>query len=210
MNEARIAAFITANLRLEPVPGVPQVSLYTAHQRSGISRVADDTPPYWAWPWAGGIVLARHVLRHPELVASRRVLDFGAGGGLVAIAAAKAGAARVFAAESDPKGLVAIGLNAQANAVRLLAGPIETTPPGAPMADVVLAGDVFYAPEVAAMALPFLTRCAAAGRDVLVGDPFRRDLPVDRLDLLAEDEVADFGSGSARPVRAGVFRLSAG
>ncbi|WP_292247577.1 methyltransferase, partial [Mesorhizobium sp.] len=70
---------------------------------------------YWAYAWAGGTVLARYILDRPQTVAGRRVLDLGAGSGLVGIAAAKAGARAVIAAEIDRNGIVALGLNAAAN-----------------------------------------------------------------------------------------------
>src|SRR6185312_4500801 len=103
-------------------------------------------PPYWAFQWGGGLALARHVLDHPEFVAGRRVLDLGAGSGLVAIAAAKAGAASVMASEIDAYGQAAIGLNAAANgvAVEVVEIDIAALPPAG--IDVLLDGDVFYAP----------------------------------------------------------------
>lgn len=126
--------FIRANTRIAPVPSLPEIRLYTPHPASGLRRLTDphqsidvdeetddDGPepqaPYWAYVWAGGAVLARHILDHPEIVAGRRVLDLGAGSGLVGIAAAKAGAREVIAAEIDRNGVAALGLNAAANGV---------------------------------------------------------------------------------------------
>src|SRR4051812_37094510 len=98
--------FIRANLPLAPVPGIPEIHLHKASPSSGLGRLAAQDAgfgsPYWAYYWAGGLALARYVLDHPEIVAGRRVLDLGAGSGLVAIAAAKAGAGAVIAAEVDP------------------------------------------------------------------------------------------------------------
>ena len=75
------------------VPFVPEVTLLTAAEPFGLwDRTARDAPPFWAFPWAGGQGLARYVLDHPETVAGRHVLDVASGSGLVAIAAAKAGA----------------------------------------------------------------------------------------------------------------------
>ena len=191
---------IRASLRPEPVPGLETIVIYQAHAGSRLSRLLgpDGAAPYWAYPWAGGLALARHFAAHPELVAGRRVLDLGAGSGLVGIAAARAGAV-ASAAEVDPLGRAAIALNAAANGVRLPLVDIEITAGGAPAFDLIAAGDVFYAAEVARLMLPFLERCAAAGIAVLVGDPARRDLPVDRLDRIASYAVADVGDarGSA-------------
>jgi predicted nicotinamide N-methyase len=100
------AAFIRTCLRLEPVPGLPGIKLYTAHSGSRLSRLAktgDAPAPYWAYPWAGGLALAHHFRAAADLVRGRRVLDLGAGSGLVAIAAAQAGATP-FAAEMIPMG----------------------------------------------------------------------------------------------------------
>jgi predicted nicotinamide N-methyase len=192
--------FIAANTHLTPVRGIPEIHLYTAHRATGLSRLSEpnddgsDPPaPYWAFAWGGGLALARHILTRPETVAGRRVLDLGAGSGLVAIAAAKAGAGTVIAAEIDPYGLAAIGLNAAANGVTLTINGDDLAA-GAPLdVDLVLAGDVFYAANVGARMLPFLDRCAAAGTEVLVGDPGRRDLPRARLRRIAEYPVGDFG-----------------
>ena len=207
-----IAAFIRQHLELRPVPSLPAISLYASHARSRLSRLAnrndpDPPPPYWAFPWAGGLALAHHFTVHPEVVAGKRVLDLGAGSGLVGIAAAQAGAA-VSAAEIDPNGRAAIALNAAANGVALQ--PIDIDIAGAAPAgfDLIAAGDVFYNPDVGRLMLPFLERCVAAGMDVLVGDPDRRDLPIDRLERLASYAVGDVGDARASTERVGsVYRL---
>jgi predicted nicotinamide N-methyase len=198
-------AFIKERLALEPLSFRPDIRLYRPTPRSGLTswlaaQGHADQPPYWAYAWAGGAVLALHMQKHPELVAGRRVLDFGAGGGLVAIAAAKAGA-RVIAFEPDPMGQVAARLNAEANGVE-----VRLTEALAD-AEIVLAGDVFYDAAVAATTFPALTALAARGAKVLIGDPFRRDLPLEHLTLIDQHDVPDFGS--ERLVEAGVFALTA-
>jgi predicted nicotinamide N-methyase len=205
--------FIRQNLRLEPVPSLPDIVLYTAHPASRLSRLADpddDDPPapYWAYQWAGGLALAHHFAAHPETVAAkRRVLDLGAGSGLVGIAAAKAGAV-VSAAEIDPNGLAAIALNAAANDVFLPIVVINIEGPAPVGFDLIAAGDVFYNPEVAKRMLPFLLRCRAAGIDILIGDPDRRDLPRERLERIASYAVGDVGDVRASADRVGtVYRL---
>ena len=205
-------AFIKASLSLDPVPGLVGLKLYTPHPASRLSRLADpneaDPPaPYWAYCWAGGLALAHHVRATPGLVAGRRVLDLGAGSGLVGIIAAQAGAL-VEAAEIDPHARVVIGLNAAANdvAVRLVEVDLAA---GQPLnVELILAGDVFYNAEVAATMLPFLQRCAAVGVEVLVGDPDRRDLPLDRLERVASYAVGDVGDERSRAERVGsVYRV---
>ncbi|CDX45890.1 Methyltransferase small [Mesorhizobium sp. ORS 3359] len=206
------AEFIKANLRLAPVPALPEIRLYQAHPGSGLRRLlepddgdegaAEPQPPYWAYAWAGGAVLARYVLDRPSIVAGKRVLDLGAGSGLVGIAAAKAGARAVIAAEMDRNGVVALRLNAEANGIAIEIRGEDVTGGQPPAVDLVLAGDVFYAQDVGQRVMPFLDRCLAAGIDVLVGDPGRAWLPRPRLCLLGEYQVPDVGGnggGEAKP-----------
>jgi len=205
------AAFIKANLPISAVPSIPEILLHTAGPASGLWRLAGrrqaDPAPYWAYPWAGGVVLARHLLDRPATVAGRRVLDLGAGSGLVAIAAAKAGAIEVTAIDIDPNAIAAIGLNAAVNGVKIAATAadiIEDTPPET---DLLVVGDLFYDPALALRVMAFLRRCQDAGIDVLIGDPERAYLPQDQLERIATYAVADFGAGTGM-VQAGVFTLS--
>lgn len=122
-NFAWVQKFIQANLPIGFVPSVPEIRLHRAGPRSGLWRLAErdenfDTP-YWAHDWGGGLALARYNLDHPEIVAGRRALDLGAGSGIVGIAAAKAGANEVMAADIDPYAIAATGLNAAANGVTI-------------------------------------------------------------------------------------------
>ncbi|MCA0014249.1 methyltransferase [Mesorhizobium sp. B292B1B] len=215
------AEFIKANMRLVPVPALPEIRLYAPHPGTGLRRLvepheeADEDapepqPPYWAYAWAGGAVLARYVFDKPEAVAGRRVLDLGAGSGLVGIAAAKAGAAEVIAAEVDRNGIVALGLNAAANGVAITVVGEDITTGCPPAVDVVLAGDLFYGRDVADRVFPFLDRCVAADIEVLIGDPGRAYLPRSRLRLLAEYKVPDFGDAKGAALKpSGVFRFEA-
>jgi predicted nicotinamide N-methyase len=206
------AAFIQTNLLLEPVPGLPAIRLYTAHYGSRLSRLFgadDDDPPapYWAYCWAGGLALAQHFLAHPDQVSGKRVLDLGAGSGLVGIVATKAGAT-VQAAEIDPNGQAAMALNAAANGVKIALRNISLDGPAPDDIDLIAAGDVFYNPDVAALMLPFLQRCQTAGITVLIGDPNRRDLPLAQLELLASYAVGDVGDARDKTNRTGaVYRL---
>lgn len=197
-----VAEFIRERLPLQPVPGIPEIKLHKAVPASGLGRLAaaDDAfgSPYWAYYWLGGLALARFVLDRPEMVAGRRVLDLGCGSGLVAIAAAKAGAASMLAADVDPYAVVATQVNAAANgvAVEIMHGDLTEEP--VPEVDLILAGDVFYDPEPAARVMPFLERCRAAGVEVLVGDPRRAPLPVVRLRVVAEYRFAETDNGVMR------------
>jgi predicted nicotinamide N-methyase len=192
------AAFIRANTRLRPVAHAPEIRLHLADEALPLWHRTEEEldtlglpPPYWAFAWAGGQALARYILDRPALVRDRRVLDLASGSGLVAIAAAKAGAASVTAADIDPFALAAIALNAQANAVSLETTGADLLAPGAepPPFDMLLVGDLFYERDTAARAFAFCERAAAAGAAILIGDPGRTYLPRARLIRLTEYNV---------------------
>lgn len=116
-----MAAFIRANTILMPPPLVPEIRLHLAEESLPIWRKTEEElgemnvpPPFWAFAWAGGQALARYLLDHPHEVAGRTVLDLGAGSGLTAIAAMRAGAVSVLASDIDALSLAAVALNATA------------------------------------------------------------------------------------------------
>jgi predicted nicotinamide N-methyase len=172
------------------VPFVPEIRLHQAAEPVGLWDLtgggyrSDEPPPFWAFAWAGGQALARYVLDHPDTVAGRRVVDLGSGSGLVAIAAARAGAAEVRAVDVDPAAGSAIALNARANGVSVTVDRVDSVD-----ADVVLAGDVFYTETVAGRMLTVLRRAVRDGARVLVGDPDRRYLPHRLFRMLATYDV---------------------
>jgi predicted nicotinamide N-methyase len=190
--------FIRENTRVLAVPGLPDIRLHTAHPASGLRRLAggDSRSPYWAYPWAGGAALAMHFRNLPEAVAGRGVLDLGAGSGIVAIAAAKAGCRAAMAADIDPHAIAAIELNAALNNVAVTSLLDDLTAGPSPPVDLVAVGDLFYEPGLALKVTGFLDRCIEAGIAVLVGDPGRAYLPRARLRLLAEYAVTDFGGAT--------------
>jgi predicted nicotinamide N-methyase len=200
-----LSRFIAAELPLTPARAVPEVSLHLAVPTSGLHRLGLLHSPYWAYQWAGGTALARYILDTPEIVAGRRVLDLGCGGGLVAITAAKAGAREVSAVDIDPAAIAATRLAAQSNGVEIAAACADGLLGEPPRVDLILAGDFFYESRLAARATAFLTRCCAAGIDVLVGDPGRAPLPVGRLRKLADVAVPDFGDGAGKPTYGAVY-----
>ena len=187
------------------VPFVPEIRLLTAAEPFGLWDLTErDAPPFWAFPWAGGQALARYVLDHPEIVRGRRVLDAASGSGLVAIAAAKAGAASVTACDVDPNAVAAIGINAGANdaaavAARILDLDLAAGDPSG--AQVVLAADVFYQREFAELALRFLRGAARSGAEVFVADPGRAFLPASALTSLASYEVPVLTVLEDKPVK---------
>jgi predicted nicotinamide N-methyase len=212
IRSTKIAALIAERLPLRSVPSTPQIRIHTAGPASGLSRLtafSAGAAPYWAYPWPGGMALARYLLDRPQNAAGRRVLDLGAGCGLVAIAAAMAGATDVLAAEIDSVGCEALRLNAAANSVEVRIIEEDVTKGDPPAVDLIAAGDVFYDPALAERMLVFLERAAGAGIAVLIGDPGRAYLPESRLDRLAAYPVRDFGdSAEAAPTTGSVYALS--
>jgi len=189
------ATFIPAHTRLQAVPHAPELRLHLADESSALWRLGEDAlaalgvvDPYWAFAWAGGQALARHILDNPGLVAGRRVLDFATGSGVSAIAAARAGATAVTAADIDPLAIAAVGLNARANGVAIdgLCADLIGRDDGW---DVVLAGDVCYERALALKVIDWLGGLARRGATVMIGDPGRAYLPRDRLERLAEYQV---------------------
>lgn len=189
------AGFIRANTRLLPVPHAPEIRLHVAEEATALWAKTEAEleaiglpPPFWAFAWAGGQALARHLLDHPALVRGARVLDFASGSGLVAIAAARAGAAHVDANDIDAFALAAIDLNAQANAVTL--ETVDGDRIGRDEGwDVVLAADIFYERDTAARVLPWLQDLSRRGATVLIGDPGRSYLDRTRVEPIATYEV---------------------
>jgi predicted nicotinamide N-methyase len=188
------AAFIRAHTRLQQVAHAPELRLHLADETSGLWRLGEAelaalgvVDPYWAFAWAGGQALARHLIDHPALVAGGRVLDFATGSGIAAIAAARAGAA-VAAVDIDPLAIAALALNAQANgtAVTGLCADLIGRDDGW---DVILAGDVCYDRALAGRVIAWLDALARRGARVLIGDPGRAYLPRERLTKLAEYQV---------------------
>ncbi len=178
-----------------PVPLVPEITTWQATDLTPLWHATSaelaryDASPFWAFPWAGGQALARHLLDHPELVRGRRVLDFATGSGLVGIAAAKAGAAEVVGADVAPFCEAVVPMNAGLNGVSLELRLEDLL--GRPLAgfDLVVAGDVFYEQPFAARALAWFRALARQGVRVLAGDPGRLYTPREGMADLASYEV---------------------
>jgi predicted nicotinamide N-methyase len=191
---------------------VPEVQLLVADDVVGLWEAmetegggAGQDPPFWAAAWPGGQALARYVLDHRELVTGRRVLDLGAGSGLVAVAALQAGADRVLASDVDPYSHTAIGLNAELNGVSGIDVVGDVLAGDPPAVDVVLAGDVCYDREMTSRVLPFLGAAWLGGATVLLGDPGRAYVPREGLVEQAAYDVPDADGGPVR--RTTVWRL---
>ncbi len=188
-NEAQ--DFIRANTRLAASPLVPEIPLHLASEITPIWQATEDwlhrkniAPPFWAFAWPGSQALARFILDHPSHIAGRRVLDFACGCGLAALAAARAGASSVEAAEIDPLAIAALALNARENGV--VVRGLSEDQVGAPSRwDIILCGDVCYEAPMTRHILPWLTRMAAHGADIWLADPGRAYLPQTGLQEIA-------------------------
>ena len=193
------AGFIRANTTIMTPPLVPEVRLHLAHEAVPLWQKTEEDlgllglpPPFWAFAWAGGQALARHVLDRPELVRGKRVIDLASGSGLVGIAALKAGAASVLAADIDAFAVEAIGMNGAINGLPSRKGEglsvtrddLLLAPP--PACDVILVGDLFYEKDLAARVIAWLAAAEGRGTLTLIGDPGRSYLPRERLEWLAE------------------------
>lgn len=194
---------------------LPEMRLYLAQDDVPLYRMGEDEldaigigTPYWAFAWAGGQALGRYILDNPSVVRGRRVVDFGAGSGMVAIAAALAGAFDAIAYDIDPVAAEAMAMNADLNDVHL---DIRTDDPVGLMDrdfEIMLVGDVFYDKELADRVLPWLSALAAEGRSVLVGDPGRFYLPRLGLERIARYESETTGLMEDTDLRnAGVWKI---
>ena len=204
-----LRAFIRKNLELQRAPMLPELKLYLAHPGSGLSRLDLNETPYWAYLWPGGALLARHFFDRPQTVKNLRVLDIGTGGGVVAIAAAKAGARHVTANDIDANAMAAVALNAQANDAQVETMCGDILDGGVPDADLIVIGDLFYHEDVSLRLKAFASRCIAAGKTVLAGDIGRAHLPHERLERIVEYDVPDFGDRKDTQLRTGgVYRFT--
>ena len=179
--------FVAANTRLRPVLFVPEISLHMADEALPVWEKTEEElgeiglpPPFWAFAWAGGQGLARFILDNPQHVAGKRVIDFAAGSGLVAIAACLAGADHVLATDVDPICRAAMHINARANRVSFDIDLTDLTSGPSKHYEVICAGDVFYEADMARRVMNWLSFEQAAGATVFVGDPGRSYVPKDR------------------------------
>jgi predicted nicotinamide N-methyase len=211
MNPSNPQVFVRANTVAMAPPLVPEIVLHLAAEVVPLWRATEDelaqmglAPPYWAFAWAGGQALARYILDNPVLVAGMRVLDIGSGSGLVGIAAAKAGAASVLAADIDAFAQAAIALNAAANGVTL-AATMEDLIGGPADFEVILVGDLFYERPLAERLLAWLTPLPAL---VLLGDPGRSYFPKSGVEKRAAYQVPTTRDLEDREIRdTGVYAL---
>lgn len=182
--------FIRENTSILSPPLVPEVLLHLAHEALPIWQKTEDElgeiglpPPFWAFAWAGGQALARYILDNPDIVAGKCVIDIASGSGLVAIAAMKAGAKSVVAADIDKFAQAAMHANAGLNHVHLTITTQDLLISPAPEADVILVGDLFYEKSIAEKCFAWLQKIKT--KTILIGDPGRSYLPKDKLIKIA-------------------------
>lgn len=200
------AGFIRAQTTIAEVPLLPGLRLHLATEITPIWQASEAflaqhgmEPPFWAFAWPGSVALSLVIRADPALVAGKRVLDFAAGCGLAAIAAAQAGAAAVEAAEIDPLAVAAIRLNAALNGVEVT--PFDGDVVGAACRwDVILAGDVCYEAPMTAHILPWLREMAREAT-VLLADPGRAYLPREGLEPVSRHVVPTTLELEDRPER---------
>jgi predicted nicotinamide N-methyase len=185
------ARFIRRNTALHEPPLVPEVKLHLATEIVPIWQMTEDEleksglpPPFWAFAWAGGQALSRYILDNPDIVRGKTVLDFGAGSGLIGIAAAKAGAKKVLSADIDSFAVEAIRINAASNGVDVQATPEDLVGVENRGWEVILVGDMCYERPLAERIEIWLRRLAGEGVTVLIGDPGRTYLPKSGLEKL--------------------------
>ena len=160
-----------ASISEQVLPQCPEIKLWLVDpipmQRSFSQEeilAIQAYPAYWAFCWASGQVLARYILQNPELVKDKRIMDFGAGSGIVAIAAIMAGAKRVIACDIDPDALLSCQENARLNNVEFeLHGDLFEFDQEI---DLLIAADVLYDKEN----LPLLDVFLQKAPEVLVAD----------------------------------------
>jgi len=203
--------FVRRNTEIMHSPLVPEIALHLATAMTPIWQATEEElargavpPPFWAFAWAGGQALARYLLDNPEVVAGREVLDIGSGSGIVAIAAARSGAARVVAAEIDPFAAAAIKINAGLNGVAVAVDTRDLLDRGPAGWGVALAGDICYEEPMSSRAMSLLRRIAARDRLALLGDPGRAYLPRSGLVELARYDVPTTRELEDREAREGV------
>lgn len=181
------SAFIRAHTALHEPPLVPELQLHLATEGDALWRMGEDElaatdlpAPFWAFAWAGGQALARYIIDTPDIVAEKRVLDFGSGSGLVGLASMRAGAKSALAADIDVFACAAASLNAHANNVPLSTTSDDLVGQDGPW-DAILVGDMCYEQPLAGAVEAWLLDQASKGIKVLIGDPGRTYLPKDRL-----------------------------
>lgn len=183
------AALKQARVELLSLPDLPQIELFLINEDFPQAELSTEEmlavlnmPAYWAFCWASGQVLAKFLIENPEWVSGKSVLDFGSGSGVVAIAAAMAGAKQVTACDIDPDALLATRCNVSHNRVEVVL--LENFYQLADSVDIIIVADVLYDREN----LPWLDIFLEHAPEVLVADSRIRDFHFPPYRFIAEME----------------------
>lgn len=208
MGQVTPPPFVFAFTDVQTPISLPGLRLRLANDTIGLWERAEAAmgrgeldPPFWASVWPGGAALARYLLRHRKMVSGRMVVDVATGSGVVAIAAALAGASSVVAYDTDELAVSAAQMNACLNGVRIAVYQADVRSVFAPSGALVTAGDVFYDRDISTAMLEGLTALAKAGSEVLIGDPYRSFFPQDRLEPLANFDIGVDVTVESEPVK---------
>ena len=175
----------SGKLVVTSLPLCPAISLYLLTDDYPTGRLEHDemltimsSPAYWAFCWASGQVLGRHILDQKSNYKNKRILDFGSGSGVVAIAAAMAGAARVIACDNDPHALEACKSNAELNGVDItLLSDIEDLEE--PL-DMIIASDVLYDRDN----MPWLDILPKLADEVVIADSRVKNIEIHGYEII--------------------------
>jgi predicted nicotinamide N-methyase len=193
-----LAGFLDVHAPFAPAPLSPEISVFYAQSLVTVWEAAEVLAggilpaPFWAYPWAAGIVIARYILDNPDVVRDKRVLDVGAGGGVASLAAARAGAARVVANDLDEWALATTRLAAsrQGLSIETTARDFTRDVTAVHEFDVVLCGDLLYEQAEAPLQRALLHEAASHGALVIAGDAGRTYFTPEGMTLVNRVELA--------------------
>jgi len=192
MKREEMAEFIKTQTVLEKPSFVPEITLQLATEVTPIWKLTEERlkggdlpPPFWAFAWPGGQGLARYILDNPDVVKGKCVLDFAAGCGIAAIAAAKAGAKLSLADDIDLLAQEAVLINAAHNGVKVEIYRVMSMDKPFTGADLIILGDVCYQQAMSTAIMRWLTLCLEIGVRILIADPGRAYVPKDGMKELA-------------------------
>jgi len=191
-----MAEFIKAQTVIASASLAPEIKLHLATEITPLWQLTEERlkggdlpPPFWAFAWPGGQGLARYALDHADEFKGRRVLDFAAGCGIAAIAAAQAGAARALADDIDLLAQTSILMNAAENNVKVEIQRILDMDRPFTGADIIMVGDVCYQQAMSIVIMRWLNLCRGKGARILIADPGRAYAPKEGLTELARYDV---------------------
>lgn len=218
---AELEQLLTEHAPLAPAPLCPEIRVHQANSLVDVWEAAERiagqplAAPFWAYAWPGGCALARVILDHPHLVRGHRVLDFGAGGGVTALAAAYAGAGAVTANDIDPWALMVVDIAARAQELRVgtFAEDMCEAPGLVDDYDVVLCSDLAYEKRETPRQRAVLERAIANRAAVFVADAGRTYFDGTGMELLASYELdvpVDLEGVSRREARVYSWEYSGG